>query len=488
MKVCPECARSYSDEAVVCAFDGTPLSSGTTAAWEQDKVAEPIEGDVLGSYRIVSEIGRGGMGVIFEAEHVRLGRRVALKVLKARFVRRTDILHRFFAEARAVNEIGHPHITDINDFVEIVDQDPPLVYMVMELLRGVNLADYLRATGPLDPEQAVAIADQVADALEAVHQVEILHRDLKPENIFLQRTEEVRPAVKLLDFGVAKVFGERQGESLTSPGTAVGTPEYMPPEQVLEREMDARSDIYGLGLVLYEMLSGDVPFKSAETGYADVLKMQVERPPPPLSRQSASGTEIPAELVQIVMRCLEKDPAQRFQSASQLRAALKGVGQRMAQYNVDVETEIVRPSSSNPRKWLMVGLAAGLLAAGAAIILLTLVAPSEEPARAAIHASARLDAIGAPSAPSVDGGGATLDGPAADLERSNAADAAAAAADAAALTEPRSRRRARRHRRRRRRHRTPTKASRKKPRPTASPKAKKKRGNEFESTVDPFSM
>jgi serine/threonine protein kinase len=483
MKVCPECARSYSDEAVVCAFDGTPLSSGTTASWERDSVAEPKEGDVLGSYRIVREIGRGGMGVIYEAEHVRLGRRVALKVLKARFVRRTDILHRFFAEARAVNEIGHPHITDINDFVEIVDQDPPLVYMVMELLRGVNLADYLRATGPLAPEQAVAIADQVADALEAVHQVEILHRDIKPENIFLQRTEEVRPAVKLLDFGVAKAFGGRQGESLTSPGTAVGTPEYMPPEQVLEREMDARSDIYGLGLVLYEMLSGDVPFKSAETGYADVLKMQVERPPPPLSLHPSEGVEIPEELDRIVMRCLEKDPTRRFQSAKMLREALKGVGQRRAKYDTDIETDLVRPASSNPRKWIMVGLAAGLLAAGAAIILLTLVAPSQEPAASVVHASVRLDAgsrpLALPALP-VDGG-VELDSPVADVEPSSAPDGAPAETTTGAT--PRLRRRARRHRRRRKR-RTSPKGSRKK-RPAGK---KKRRGNGFESTVDPFSM
>jgi len=176
VKICPECGRNYADDAVVCAYDGTPLSSGSTVGWERPAVSEPQTGDVLGVYRILAKLGEGGMGMIYRAEHVRLGRQVVLKVLKPELARRTELVGRFFGEARAVNEIGHPNIVDIIDFVEVGDQDPPLVYMVMELLKGEDLASRIRSAGPLDPEEAVEVGCQVADALTAVHRVKILHR------------------------------------------------------------------------------------------------------------------------------------------------------------------------------------------------------------------------------------------------------------------------------------------------------------------------
>jgi len=320
MKVCPECARSYSDEAVVCAFDGSPLSTGSTGSWEGKRGAEPIAGDVLGQYRILGKLAQGGMGVIYKAQHVRLGRHVALKVLKPDLVRRSDVVQRFFAEARAVNEIGHPSIVDIIDFVEVVDADPPLVYMVMELLTGEDLGRRIRARGPLEPAFAAVIADRIADALAATHRVRILHRDLKPENVYLLDSEDGSLKVKLLDFGVAKAFGERKRQDMTDPGSAVGTPAYMAPEQVLELDLDERTDIYALGLLLYEMLTGSVPFHA--TSYGEVLIKQVKERPESIRRRRSAGTAVPPALERVVMTCLEKEPARRFQNMGQVRAAL----------------------------------------------------------------------------------------------------------------------------------------------------------------------
>ena len=321
MKICPECARSYANDAVVCAYDGTPLSTGSTQGWDPTASAEPKVGDVLGAYRILGQIGAGGMGVIYRAEHVRLGRKVAIKLLLPELAKRADVVSRFFEEARAVNEIGHPNILDIIDFVEKCDESPPLVYMVQELLQGQDLASRIRSAGPLEPEEVVGIALQVTDALIAVHRVKILHRDLKPENIFLVPREDVGTVVKLLDFGVAKAFGQRQKVSITDPGTAVGTPEYMAPEQILGRELDDRTDIYALGLVLYDMLTNTVPFQSS--AYGEVLIAQVKEQPEPISTRRRSGTPVPAALDALVMRCLRKDPAERYQTMREVKVALK---------------------------------------------------------------------------------------------------------------------------------------------------------------------
>jgi serine/threonine-protein kinase len=319
MKICPTCGRQHGDDVARCPHDQTLLRGGEGAPSAH---AELGPGEVLGAYRLLGKIAVGGMGVIYRAEHARLGRKVALKVLRPELLERADILHRFFEEARAVNEIGHPNIIDIHDFVEDFQSNPPRVYMVMELLVGEDLASRIGTAGPLDPEETVQIAEQAVDGLIAVHRARILHRDLKPENIFLCRGEEGARRVKLLDFGVAKTFGERQQVGITDPGTAVGTPEYMAPEQVLGRDLDDRTDVYSLGLVLYDMLTDTVPFQSDR--YGEVLVMQVKELPEPVSLRRKKGKPVPPRLEALVMRCLEKDPSQRFQSMRELRSALAG--------------------------------------------------------------------------------------------------------------------------------------------------------------------
>ena len=294
-----------------------------------------LKGNMLGSYIITSQAGEGGMGVVYRAKHARLGRKVAIKVLRRDLVLKKDIVARFFNEARAVNEIGHPNIVDIVDFVEDYEVDPPLVFMVMELLEGNDLRTRISRGGQLDPDEAVSIALQVCNALIAVHKVKILHRDLKPDNIFLIQRPEIDEEyeqhhgakVKLLDFGVARAFGERERDNITDPGTAIGTPEYMAPEQVLGRELDNRTDIYALGMVLYEMLTGNVPFTSHSFG--EILVRAVKERPPPVFEARKSGVPVPKDLEIVVMRCLEKDPRLRFQTVADLRKVLAGISNNL---------------------------------------------------------------------------------------------------------------------------------------------------------------
>jgi eukaryotic-like serine/threonine-protein kinase len=381
MKVCPECGRSYAADAVVCAYDGMPLSAGNTAAWEPGQQSkEPAPGDVLGQYRIIDLLARGGMGVIYRAQHVRLGRQVALKVLKPSLVVRSDVVERFFTEARAVNEIGHPNIVDVIDFVEVADQQPPLVYMVMELLAGQDLARRIRTRGPLDPAEAVAIADRVADALAATHRRKILHRDLKPENVFLAEPGEGGPRIKLLDFGIASAFGEKKEQRLTDPGSAVGTPAYMAPEQVLERELDERTDIYALGVLLYEMLTGAVPFAGSSS--AETLMKQVQEQPEPVGRRRRVLPPVPPLLEQVVMTCLQKDPRQRYQNMGQVRAALASAVDATA-------PSLPRPRAARPR-WPLFAASSALLLAAAGVggWLLVTSGPRRESPGPAVKAAA----------------------------------------------------------------------------------------------------
>ncbi len=280
-----------------------------------------LEGRLLGNHLVKHRIARGGMGDIYLASHARLGGKVAIKVLKPELTMRQDIVDRFFNEARAVNQIGHPNIININDFVEDYDESPPLVYMVMEHLEGEDLGYYLRNTGTMSPPEAVHVILQVASALQAVHAQKIIHRDLKPGNIFLLDTDDPQPRIKLLDFGIARVM-EREGEQpLTEPGTAIGTPEYMAPEQLMAQPVDQRTDIYALGVVLYELLCGKVPFAAKSIG--EIYGMVMKDLPPPLSAETGGTTSVDPRLEAQIFRCLLKDPELRFQSAGELYRALK---------------------------------------------------------------------------------------------------------------------------------------------------------------------
>jgi serine/threonine protein kinase len=275
-------------------------------------VLEQRLADALGSaYTIEGEIGRGGMGVVYRAKDERLKRAVAIKVLPPDLAFRADIRQRFLREAETAARLSHPNIVPI---FSVGDKDD-LVYFVMGLVEGESLALRIKRRGRLSIEEARRVMKETADALSAAHAQGVIHRDVKPDNILLEGT---RGRVMVTDFGIAKALSS-EGGTLTEAGVAIGTPAFMSPEQAAgDRQIDGRSDLYSLGVVAYQMLSGELPFQ-ANTVPALLMK-QVSETPISVDRKRS---ETPLELSQTVMRCLEKDPEDRWGTADALRRALE---------------------------------------------------------------------------------------------------------------------------------------------------------------------
>jgi eukaryotic-like serine/threonine-protein kinase len=276
-------------------------------------------GSVVGNYELKSVLGEGAMGTVYLAEHPYMGRRAAVKVLRRSLA--SDQLHvqRFMNEARAANAIRHPNIIDIIDVGFLFEGVP---YLMMEFLEGESLGSRLRGQGRLNLEQALDITRQMAEGLAAAHESGIVHRDLKPDNVFLVREPGLpqRERVKLLDFGIAKLMDRDLDRGLaTKSGVLLGTPLYMSPEQCrgIASEVDHRTDIYALAVILYQMLSGKLPFDAPGTG--DILMMHVSQEPPPLRQEVP---EVPAHVAAAIARGLAKSREQRFQSMYELAAAL----------------------------------------------------------------------------------------------------------------------------------------------------------------------
>jgi serine/threonine protein kinase/tetratricopeptide (TPR) repeat protein len=277
------------------------LESGSTKLQfpkEDDSMGVDFTGRVIDSrYRVIRKIGEGGMGTVYAGEHVEIGKDVAIKILHPAYSTQQDLVERFRREARAASRIGHPHIIDVTDFGETEDG---CAYFVMEHLDGIDLADVLSHERRLAPERACKIATQICRALAAAHAAGVIHRDLKPENIFLVARDGQADFVKVLDFGIARSMG--RARRLTNPGVAMGTPEYMAPEQAEGGAVDQRSDIYSVGALIYEMVSGSPPQMSRDK----------ELIPP-----RGIKADVPEELDRIVVRALEADPAHRYQSMAQ---------------------------------------------------------------------------------------------------------------------------------------------------------------------------
>jgi serine/threonine-protein kinase len=276
-----------------------------------------VIGERFGNYRAVSLLGEGGMGAVYLAEHPGIGRKVAIKVLRAEMNHDPQLLTRFLNEARAANAIRHPNI------IEVLDSgttDKGTSYLVMELLEGEVLSARIKRLSRLDERSASEIAMQSASGLGAAHAKGITHRDLKPDNIFVipEESDPSRERVKILDFGIAKLHS-LSGDSLkTRTGTLMGTPIYMSPEQCLgTKEVDHRSDVYSLGVILYEMLAGRPPFQS--TGFGELLTMHLHEPAPPL-RQLAP--QVSSDMEFAVLKMLAKKPEERYQSMAEVRGAL----------------------------------------------------------------------------------------------------------------------------------------------------------------------
>jgi len=280
-----------------------------------------VIGKHINNYEIASLLGEGGMGTVYLALHPIMGRKAAIKVLKPELARDESLVMRFFNEARAANAIRHPNIIDIIDVGLLPEDNVP--YMLMEFLEGESLSSRLDHTRVLPVDVAVEIAFQTASALAAAHSKGIVHRDLKPDNLFLIPDEMVKGGerVKVLDFGIAKLRDDLRGSSMkTRTGAIMGTATYMSPEQcqgLIER-IDQRTDIYALGVILYEMLCGAPPF--ASEGFGDILIMHVMREPDPPRRRNPAVT---SELAATMLRALAKDPAHRFQSMTEFQSALR---------------------------------------------------------------------------------------------------------------------------------------------------------------------
>jgi serine/threonine-protein kinase len=301
----------------------------TTRPGEDD---DPRIGEVVaGRYRVLAKIGRGGMGSVYEAEHVTTHKRFAVKLLLPGLGRIPEIARRFEREAKASSLLNHPNVVGVVDFGTL--DDDATLYLVMEHVPGRSLADILEA-GRVPTLRAIAVCRQVLEALAHAHAQGIVHRDLKPDNIMLLdagRSDEERDIVKLLDFGIAKLE-DPEGEKLTQAGVAFGTPDYMAPEQALGEEVDARADLYSLGVILYELLTGKRPFESSDK--LAVLRMQVAVPPPSIGVDIFARPFAP-ELVAFVARTLEKRREDRYASASAMIEALDVA--TMAQATLDLK-------------------------------------------------------------------------------------------------------------------------------------------------------
>jgi serine/threonine protein kinase len=274
-----------------------------------------VIGKVLaGKYRIDGFLKRGGMGAVYRGTHLMLGKPVAIKLINPELVTSADIVDRFQREAKAAANLTHPNIVIVHDLGQTTEGE---LYIAMELVGGRSLKQVIKEDGPMDPARAVRLMKAMCSALALAHRNGVIHRDLKPQNIMITEDSEGNEMPKILDFGIAKTF-EPDSTALTATGTVIGTPQYMSPEQAKGMAVDMRSDLYSLGIILYEMLVGKVPFDDSSVP-AVLVKHLSEMPAPPRQLRSDLSPAIEA----VVLRTLEKDPEKRFQSAEELSRGLE---------------------------------------------------------------------------------------------------------------------------------------------------------------------
>jgi eukaryotic-like serine/threonine-protein kinase len=383
MKICPECKTEYPGGEVFCPNDGSRLF--THSQLEQGVPDDFLVGQTFDKYRVVRRIGEGGMGLVYEAVHTVIEKRVAMKVLRDDFSRKPEVVERFQLEAKSASRIGHENIVDISDFGTT---PTGASYFVMEFLEGEDLATRLEREGTLSPEATVKVLVQCCAALGAAHQKGIVHRDMKPENIYLTKRAASDAFVKIVDFGIAKMSEiETEGEpgrKLTKTGMIFGTPEYMSPEQAAGKSLDHRVDIYALGVILFECLTGRVPFVG--DSFMGILTQHMFDELPSMVDVNPNVVCPPA-LEAVLTRAVMKDPAARYQTtqemADDLLSALEGsVGRatfdtyERARVDGTGGVRVERASAASPppkrRTGLWVALAVlGLAgAAGAGVLLM----------------------------------------------------------------------------------------------------------------------
>jgi serine/threonine-protein kinase len=321
---CPTCGHDFADEVRVCPEDGSLLQADATV--NMNSPVDPLIGRTLDEkYRLDERLGTGGMGTVYRATHLLIDRPVAIKLLNPRYVEDEEAQLRFRREARAAGRIQHTNAVTVTDFGRTTDG---FVYIVMELLEGRTLRDVLAHDAPLDTARSVSMMLQISAAVGAAHEAGVIHRDMKPANIFVVQRKDAPPYIKVLDFGIAKLAADALDDddtnTLTQVGAMIGTPRYMSPEQCDGAKLTPASDVYSLGIILYEMLTGTTPFNGTSPIAIAIKHSQT----PPRSPREFVAT-IPPALEEVVLHALEKRPEDRPADANAFRSELYAVADRL---------------------------------------------------------------------------------------------------------------------------------------------------------------
>ncbi len=324
---CPKCAQQLTQLPNYCPACGEDLRGLTPTS---DTLSGPWSGKVIdGRYRLREKLGEGGMGTVYKVEHVRMGKVLALKVLRPELGMDRQLTARFQQEARVVSRLSHPNTIQVFDFGEL---DDGALYIAMEYLPGRDLAWMLRTHGPFAEDKGLAIGSQVLAALQEAHEKGIIHRDVKPANVMLIRQKDRDDLVKVLDFGIAKLNEGEGRKHITGVADFVGTPAYTSPEQARGEPLDARSDVYSVGALLFELVTGRPLFTGPTL--MSVVNQQLESPPPRIA-DVAPGRAVRPAFEALLRRALEKPREKRFASAEDMRAALEKLRRELGQGAVD---------------------------------------------------------------------------------------------------------------------------------------------------------